>query len=173
MKDLSIFWALPFIMTLLAIAICPLAINKIWEKYSFKILMIFPSILAVAISLKYDFGKFLHEFFETMALHYVPLIVLLFALFTVSSGVYIHIQKKITPIVNSLLIFVASLFSGWIGTTGASILFVRPILKLNANRKNISHVVIFFIFFLVIFIFIIFIISYFSIYNDIIIKENY
>lgn len=146
MKDLSIFWALPFIMTLLAIAICPLAINKIWEKYSFKILMIFPSILAVAISLKYDFGKFLHEFFETMALHYVPLIVLLFALFTVSSGVYIHIQKKITPIVNSLLIFVASLFSGWIGTTGASILFVRPILKLNANRKNISHVVIFFIF---------------------------
>lgn len=146
MVNLSLKWAVPFILSLLSIAFCPFIIKDIWEKHSFKILLIFPIILGIAITNVYGISFCAHEFIHSILEHYIPLIVLLFALFTVTGGIVINIEKSVTPFFNAGMLFVASLLAGWIGTTGASMLFIRPLINLNKGRKNITHIIIFFIF---------------------------
>lgn len=146
MVNLSLRWAVPFILSLLSIAFCPFIIKNIWEKHSFKILLIFPIALGCAITNVYGISFCIHEFLQSILEHYIPLIALLFALFTVTGGILINIEKSVTPFFNAGMLFIASLLAGWIGTTGASMLFIRPLINLNKGRKNITHIIIFFIF---------------------------
>lgn len=146
MVNLSLKWAVPFILSLLSIAFCPFIIKDIWEKHSFKILLIFPIILGIAITNVYGISFCAHEFLHSILEHYIPLIVLLFALFTVTGGIVINIEKSVTPFFNAGMLFVASVLAGWIGTTGASMLFIRPLINLNKGRRNVTHIIIFFIF---------------------------
>ena len=146
MHGLGLIWSVPFILTLLAIALGPLFLKEIWEKHSFKILLIFPAILGVGMTMNYSFGFFLTESINSILHHYVPLISLLFALFTVTGGIYISVNKAATPLLNTAMLFISSLLAGWIGTTGAAMLFIRPLLNINKDRKNVTHIVIFFIF---------------------------
>ena len=88
----------------------------------------------------------LYEVLHVVLLEYVPFIILLLALFTISGGVQLTGSLVGTPIVNSGIILIGTLLASWMGTTGAAMLLIRPLLRANKDRKHKVHIVIFFIF---------------------------
>jgi Na+/H+ antiporter NhaD/arsenite permease-like protein len=134
---------LPFVLTLLGIAVIPLRWPHFWEsnrnKGLFSILLGVPVVLYVAA---FDAGVVVHT-----ALEYVSFIVLLGALFVISGGIVLRGDLRATPEVNTGFLAVGALLANLIGTTGASMLLVRPLLRTNCpERKHVGHVPIFFIF---------------------------
>ena len=83
---------------------------------------------------------------EVYLKEFLPFIILLLALFTVSGGVYIESSFKATPAINTFILFTGTVLASWMGTTGAAILLIRPILRANKWRKHTVHTIIFFIF---------------------------
>ncbi|GAB4129015.1 MAG: sodium:proton antiporter [Ignavibacteriales bacterium] len=137
----SPFMILPFIILLAMIATGPLFYKHFWEKnypgVSFALGLV--TVFYYLIFLN-DYHSLLHSLTE-----YISFIALLSSLFIVSGGILIKIDKKSTPILNSVILFIGALISNLIGTTGASMLLIRPYLKLNQNRIK-PYQIIFFIF---------------------------
>lgn len=146
LENISILFSIPFVGVLLSIAIMPLIAGEWWEKKKqymiamWSVLFLIP--FAVAFSPLTMAETLCKIFFED----YLTFIILLFGLFCVAGNISIKGNFKGTPKMNVLLLLVGTLLSGWIGTTGASMLMIRPIMKANEWRKRRSHVVIFFIF---------------------------
>ena len=88
----------------------------------------------------------LYEIFHIYLIDYIPFIVLLWALFTVSGGILVKGTLKGKPVTNLVILIIGTVIASWIGTTGASMVLIRPILRANSGRKNKMHIVIFFIF---------------------------
>lgn len=146
MEKLGLIWSVPFFGTLCAIAICPMIVKDAWEKHSLKILTICPTVLVAALTAKFGANVALHEVMSAIFVHYLPLMALLLSLFTVTGGINVRVNRSATPALNTAVLGVGSLLAGWIGTTGASMLLIRPILTINAGRKSLAHLVVFFIF---------------------------
>src|SRR3546814_303529 len=91
-------------------------------------------------------GITVHTLLETALHEYIPFIILLFALFTVAGGVRVTGNLHGSPSLNTALLFVGTVLASWMGTTGASMLMIRPLLRANDNRRHNVHVVVFFIF---------------------------
>ncbi len=85
------------------------------------------------------------EIVHIFVIDYIPFIILLWALFTVAGGIVVSSVPRGTPVVNTILIGLGTLLASWIGTTGAAMVMIRPLLKANANRARKSHIVCFFI----------------------------
>ncbi|WP_300967926.1 sodium:proton antiporter, partial [uncultured Desulfovibrio sp.] len=94
----------------------------------------------------YGMGTALYEFLHIILLDYIPFIVLLFALFTVAGGVRLKGTLVGTPVVNTGLLAIGTVLASWMGTTGAAMLLIRPLLRANAHRRYRVHSVVFFIF---------------------------
>ncbi len=142
---LPMWSALPFVATLLAIALGPLLAPRFWHHHYPKLT------LAIALSFAIPFlaayrGAAWTEILHTYLLDYLPFIILLWGLFTVAGGVVLRGTFAGTPPVNTALILTGTLLASWMGTTGASMLLIRPTLRANARRKHKVHVVVFFIF---------------------------
>jgi Na+/H+ antiporter NhaD/arsenite permease-like protein len=133
---------LPFILTLLSIAIVPLAFANWWEKNSNKLILSFGMSLPVLAVL---LPSGLHLLAESL-LDYVSFMVLLGALFIISGGIYIKGEFAGTPLVNTGFLAVGAVFANLIGTTGASMLLIRPYLRANHRRQRRDHLCVFFIF---------------------------
>lgn len=135
-----------FLGLLLSLSFCPLTTPHFWHKHEKKIILFWG--IGCIFSLNYTFG--LSKSFNLLAdmlLHeYIPFIVLVCAIFTINSGLHINLNMKASPVKNVLVLTVASLFSSIIGTTGASMLFLRPLIRMNHERKYKTHNIIFFIF---------------------------
>lgn len=134
-------WAvLPFLGFLLAIALLPLFAPRFWTQHFGKVSAAFG--IPVAAS-------FLHlapaELFRT-ALEYISFLVLLGSLFTISGGILLRGSLRGTPAVNCAILAAGAVLSNLLGTTGASMLLIRPLLRANADRKRSAHVYVFFIF---------------------------
>lgn len=142
----NLTWCMPFILCLLSISFMPLLFKEFWHKYSFATLLTFAIITLVSILVVFSFHDFVHTIVHVLFNDYIPFIVLLLALFVVSSGIYIDFPEAKGPLFNAVFIFIVSHFSGWMGTTGATILFIRPFLRINAHRKNKIHLILFFLF---------------------------
>ncbi|MGH7271830.1 MAG: sodium:proton antiporter, partial [Polyangiaceae bacterium] len=123
------------------IAVLPLTHKEWWEKN-----LIWVSFgLALVVILHYvfqlrDFGSLFRTGFE-----YISFIVLIGSLFVVSGGIHINVKGEATPAVNCLYLFVAAVLANVLGTTGASMVFVRPWIRMNKYRLPAFHVI-FFIF---------------------------
>jgi len=127
---------------LLSIAVVPLLFPSWWDKNSNKLLLSFGmSIPVLAVLLPVG----VHLLLESLV-DYFSFIVLLGALFVISGGIYIKGEFSGTPLVNTAFLGIGALFSNLIGTTGASMLFIRPYLRANHKRQHRSHLVVFFIF---------------------------
>ena len=87
-----------------------------------------------------------HAILHIYLLDYVPFIILLWALFTISGGILLRGTLVGTPIVNTLLLLIGTVLASWMGTTGAAMLLIRPFLRANKHRKNRTFMVVFFIF---------------------------
>jgi Na+/H+ antiporter NhaD/arsenite permease-like protein len=137
--------ALPFVGLLLSIALLPLLFPALWHKIENFTLVFWASMgLAALISL-FNIFQASHLVMETLWKDYVPFLVIIFALFKISGGIHVNFKGAGTPLNNAFIMTTAAFFSSFIGTTGASMLFIRPLLRLNKQRKQKVHLVIFFI----------------------------
>lgn len=144
--SLSLISAIPFILTLLSFALGPVLLPRKWHIFENKSLVLcgFLGIFSImhAFGLIHGIEQCLHVILQ----EYTPFLIILIALFVVSSGIKIQIDRPVTPTYNTLLLLVGALLANFIGTTGTSMLLIRPFLHLNRTRKSFSHGVVFFIF---------------------------
>ena len=145
---LSIYWVIPFVGILLSIAIFPLVAPHFWHKNFGKVSLFWAIILLIPLLLNQNIGFSitLYEVLHVGLLEYIPFIILLLALFTISGGVSLKGSLVGKPIVNVLIILIGTLLASWMGTTGAAMLLIRPLIRANKNRKYKVHTVVFFIF---------------------------
>jgi Na+/H+ antiporter NhaD/arsenite permease-like protein len=144
--ELPIWTVLPFVMLLLAIAVLPLVATHFWESNRNKGVVAALLGAPVAVYLVAAPGEAgVHELIEK-AKEYASFIVLLASLFIVTGGIYVRGSLAGTPLVNTGVLGFGALIASWIGTTGASMLLIRPLLRANASREHKAHIVVFFIF---------------------------
>ncbi len=137
----ELLWALPFVFLLGCIAVLPLAQKHWWEKN-----FIFVSFgLAAIIILHYVFQLRNVESLIRTGIEYFSFICLIGSLFVVSGGIHINVKGEATPAVNCLFLFIGAVLANVLGTTGASMVLVRPWLRMNKYRITAFHTV-FFIF---------------------------
>jgi Na+/H+ antiporter NhaD/arsenite permease-like protein len=142
---LPLWSVLPFAGILLSIALIPLFALRFWEHHFPKVSAFWA--LAFVVPFLYFFREVaVHEITHIIIIDYIPFILLLWALFTVSGGIHIKGSLKGTPAINVVLLFIGTILASLIGTTGASMLMIRPILRSNAWRLYKVHTVVFFIF---------------------------
>ena len=144
--DLSILWVFPFAGILLSIAVCPLVAPHFWHQNFGKISAFWAILFIIPFLFKVGFTVTLYELLHVGLLEYVPFIILLLALFTISGGVQLTGALVGTPIINTSIILIGTILASWMGTTGAAMLLIRPIIRANKDRKNKVHVIVFFIF---------------------------
>lgn len=138
----GLIWVVPFALLLLSIAILPLLIPRWWESNRNK--GIVSGILALPVVL-YIFRLDSAHLMDT-GMEYTAFMALLSALFIISGGIYLRGSLPGTPFTNTIVLAMGALFSNIIGTTGASMLLIRPILRANERRRHQVHIVVFFIF---------------------------
>jgi Na+/H+ antiporter NhaD/arsenite permease-like protein len=143
---LSPAWVVPFLGILLSIALVPLTAPNFWHHHFGKTSAFWSLAFLVPFAANYGIGLTLHEVFFTLLAEYLPFIILLLALYTVAGGINIRGNLHGTPALNTGLLGLGTLLASIMGTTGAAMLLIRPLLRANDNRKHRAHVVIFFIF---------------------------
>ena len=143
------FWILlPFVAMLLCIAIAPLIAEKEWEKNlnKFAVSMVLGSVVAIwMVTNNNAENEFTHKLVHQMVFDYVPFILLLTALFVVTGGIHVKGDIQATPKVNTLILAIGFVLASLMGTTGAAMLLIRPLLATNSQRKYTTHTVLFFI----------------------------
>ena len=145
-ETMSLWWALPFAGILLCIATGPLLYPHLWEHHYGKITAAWTALAVVPMIATFGFPVALEAVTHTLLLEYVSFIILLFALFTISGGLLVAGNIHGTPLVNTALLVIGSVLASVIGTTGASMIMIRPIIRANDNRPFNAHVIVFFIF---------------------------
>jgi Na+/H+ antiporter NhaD/arsenite permease-like protein len=143
---MSWVWMLPFAGILLSIATGPLLYPHLWEHHYGKFVVFWSALVLVPLALTYSPAVTTHAVVETVLNEYAPFIILLFALYTIAGGVLIAGNIHGTPLVNALLLLIGAVLASFVGTTGASMILIRPLIRANDNRPFNAHVVIFFIF---------------------------
>ncbi|MFI5314486.1 MAG: sodium:proton antiporter [Myxococcota bacterium] len=144
--ELPVWAVLPFVGLLLSIALLPLAAPGFWEKNANKALVAALFSLPVVLELVGGFGREgLHQLVEK-GREYLSFILLLLALFVITGGIVVRGSLSGTPLVNTGILALGALIANVIGTTGASVLLIRPLLRANAPRERKVHIVVFFIF---------------------------
>jgi len=145
-RTLSLWWTLPFAGVLLSIAILPLLSAHLWHRFYGLVMLAWALAFVVPASFRLGFGPVFDLLAHTALLEYVPFLLLLFALFTTAGGVHIAGTLRGTPGTNTAILALGTALASLTGTTGASMLLVRPILRANAQRKHRTHTMVFFIF---------------------------
>lgn len=144
-ERLSLYSILPFVGMLLCISGLPLLAPKFWHRHYGKISWFWS--LAAAVPLIYIYGRpAAAEFLHVFTVDYVPFVILLWALYTVSGGILIRGALSGTPLMNVLVLVTGTCLASLMGTTGAAMLLIRPFLRANSWRKRRSFMVVFFIF---------------------------
>jgi len=144
-SSLPVWSGIPFIGLLLSLALLPLFAPRFWKKNYYYVVAAWA--LVLALPFLWYFGQSAgHEIARMVLLDYLPFMILLLSLFAVASGIYVEGALKGTPFTNVIMLFIGTVIASWIGTTGASMLLIRPMIRTNARRKNKTHIIIFFIF---------------------------
>ena len=139
-------WALPFLGILLTIATGPLLFPRIWHRHYGKLAFAWATLAVVPIAALYDIPTALAAFAHAMLGEYLSFIVLLFALYVVAGGILVTGNLRGTPLVNTAILAFGTAIASVVGTTGAAMILIRPLLTANAARLHNVHVVVFFIF---------------------------
>jgi Na+/H+ antiporter NhaD/arsenite permease-like protein len=143
---LSPLWGIPFAGLLLSIAILPLISPAFWHDHYGKVAAFWTLILLLPLAAIHGVSVTAYSVLHAVLLEYLPFIVLLFALFTIAGGILVKGDLPGTPVVNTAILAIGTLLASVVGTTGASMILIRPILRANAKRHRNIHVVVFFIF---------------------------
>lgn len=142
---LPLWSVIPFAGILLSIAIFPLVAPEFWHHHYPKVSAFWALCFAIPFILSYG-HEGLHEVLHIYIIDYVPFIILLWALYTVAGGIRIKGAMAGTPLVNTLMLAIGTLIASWVGTTGAAMLMIRPLIRANSRRAHKVHSIVFFIF---------------------------
>lgn len=143
---MSVLMCVPFVGLILSIALLPLLTPKLWHKNYGKIAFCWLVLGAWCIGHFLSPETAVRSISQALVEDYVPFICIVFALYTISGGLRVHVHANPTPGLNTAILFLGAIFSNLVGTSGASMILIRPFLKLNHHRANRTHQVIFFIF---------------------------
>ncbi|QIL80889.1 sodium:proton antiporter [Diaphorobacter sp. HDW4A] len=143
---LSVLWGIPFAGILLSIALMPLMLPSFWHHHFGKVTVAWA--LAFLVPFAIIFGPSVAgvNFVHALVAEYIPFVILLTALYTVAGGIYIRGNLHGSPGLNTAILAIGAVLASFMGTTGASMLLIRPLIRANDNRKHMAHVVVFFIF---------------------------
>lgn len=134
---------LPFILMLLSIAVFPLFWNHFWEKNKNK--LIIAVLLSVPVIIYLITNGFSEKLVETMVFDYIPFIILLGSLFTITGGIFLSGDIEAKPLINTMFLAAGAVLASFVGTTGAAMLLIRPVIQTNKQRKFKVHTILFFI----------------------------
>jgi Na+/H+ antiporter NhaD/arsenite permease-like protein len=143
---LAWLWALPFIGILLTIALAPLLFSRIWSRHYGKLAMAWSALTVIAIALAFGIGTAFDTLLNVILLDYMSFIALLFSLYVVAGGIVITGNFHGTPAGNAGMLFFGTLLASFVGTTGAAMIAVRPLIRANEHRRHNAHVFVFAIF---------------------------
>lgn len=143
---LGLIWVAPFVGILLSIAIFPLAAASFWHHHYGKISLFWAGAFLLPFAQQFGVGVSIDELLHTLFLEYIPFIILIGSLFTIAGGIYVGGNLHGSPGTNTALLATGAGLASVVGTTGASMVLIRPLLRANDDRKHCVHTVIFFIF---------------------------
>ncbi len=138
-------WALPFVGILATIAAGPLLFPKIWHNHYGKLAFVWGTLTFAPLAALYDLPTALAALVHVALAEYLSFIVLLFALYVVAGGILVTGNLRGTPLINGAILAFGTLIASVVGTTGAAMILVRPLIRANAARVHNAHVVVFFI----------------------------
>ncbi|MBQ7855974.1 MAG: sodium:proton antiporter [Alistipes sp.] len=143
MQHVELWMLAPFCVMLLSIAVAPLVASEWWDKNRNKLIFTLLIAIPTAIMLvHYGLGEpLLHQIVGD----YIPFIILLATLFVVTGGIKVHYSTTPTPLANSIMLLLGYCIASLVGTTGAAMLLIRPLLDINRQRTHKWHTVVFFI----------------------------
>ncbi|MFP5466400.1 MAG: sodium:proton antiporter [Gammaproteobacteria bacterium] len=145
-SQLSVLWGVPFAGILLSIALMPLLAPMFWHHHFGKVSAAWALAFLLPFAVFYGPAAAGAGIVHAMLAEYIPFIILLTALYTVSGGIYIRGNLRGSPGLNTAILAIGAVLASFMGTTGASMLLIRPLIRANDNRKHVVHVVVFFIF---------------------------
>ena len=145
-QTLPIWSIIPFAGMLLSIAIFPLVRAEWWERHQLLVSLAWALIFLVPFLFAYGAEVTAEQLAEVIIGDYIPFIVLLMGLYVVAGGIHIGGTIAGTTRNNVIILLIGSFLASWVGTTGAAMLLIRPLLRANLWRRHRAHVVIFFIF---------------------------
>jgi Na+/H+ antiporter NhaD/arsenite permease-like protein len=138
-------WAIPFLGLLLSIATGPLLFPKIWHAHYGKIALAWSVLTVAPLAALHGVPAALGGVIHALVGEYMSFIVLLSALYVVAGGVLVTADLRGNPIVNTTILLIGTLIASLVGTTGAAMILIRPLIRANAQRQYNVHVVVFFI----------------------------
>ncbi len=142
---LPLWSCIPFAGMLLSIALMPLLLANFWHHHFGKVSAFWAATLGIPFLWVFKSGA-LYEILHIILVDYVPFIILLWSLYTISGGILLRGSLRGTPFVNTIILILGTILASWMGTTGAAMLLIRPFLRANNYRKNRTFMVVFFIF---------------------------
>jgi Na+/H+ antiporter NhaD/arsenite permease-like protein len=145
-RQLSPLWGVPFAGLLLSIATLPLLAPKFWHHHFGKVAAAWALAFLVPFASTFGPAAAGTSFVHALLAEYIPFVILLTALFTVSGGIYIRGNLHGAPGLNTIILAIGAVLASLMGTTGASMLLIRPLIRANDNRRHTVHIVVFFIF---------------------------
>ncbi len=143
--ELPLWSVIPFAGILLSIALFPLLAGEFWHHHYGKVSLFWALLFALPFLWVYH-GHAAHSILHIYLLDYIPFIILLWSLYTVAGGILLEGTLVGTPAMNLVVLILGTIMASWVGTTGAAMLLIRPIIRMNKNRKNKIHIIVFFIF---------------------------
>ncbi len=144
-ETLPLWSCIPFACMLLSIALMPLLLPNFWHHHFGKVSAFWAASLGIPFLWVFK-GDAFYEILHIILADYVPFIILLWSLYTISGGILLRGSLRGTPTVNTIMLIIGAVLASWMGTTGAAMLLIRPFLRANNYRKNRTFMVVFFIF---------------------------
>ena len=142
-KSIPLLSLLPFILMLGSIAVFPIFWNHFWEKNKNKLMI--AAILSIPTIIFLLLANHDEKLYETMVFDYIPFIILLGALYTITGGIFLSGDIEATPTMNTLFLGIGAVLASFMGTTGAAMLLIRPVIQTNKQRQYKVHTILFFI----------------------------
>ena len=143
MYNIEPYLLIPFVVMLLSIAIMPLIAPRAWSRNINKLLFVL--IISIPTAIMLSRAGLSENLKHQMLYDYIPFIALLAALYVVTGGIHIHYSTTPTPVVNAAIMFIGYGLASVVGTTGAAMLLIRPLLEINRDRQYKIHTILFFI----------------------------
>lgn len=145
-SQISLWWGIPFVGILLSIALLPLVAPSLWHHHFGKVSAFWWAAFFIPFFVFYGWQVGVFYLLEVYLGEFLPFLVLLFTLFTIAGGVRVKGSLRGSPKVNTSILLLGTVLASCMGTTGAAMLLIRPILRANSWRKYQVHTVVFFIF---------------------------
>ncbi|WP_420475826.1 sodium:proton antiporter [Noviherbaspirillum sp. ST9] len=143
---MSAWWGVPFAGLLLSIALCPLLTPAFWHHHFGKVSIAWSLAFLLPCAVYFGAGSAAGGAVHAFVAEFIPFIILVTSLFVVAGGICVRGNLHGTPALNTGLLALGTALASIMGTTGASMLMIRPLIRANDNRKHAVHIVVFFIF---------------------------